>query len=53
MADQIVAFFEPTLQKDKVKVVAERHYRLVSASGLDPCVPVINSAALPDICDRS
>lgn len=35
MADQVVALFELTLQGDEVKVVEERHYRLVPASGLD------------------
>lgn len=36
MTDQIVALFELTLQDDEVKVVEERHYRLVPASELDP-----------------
>ena len=35
MTDQIVALFELTLQDDEVKVVEERHYRLVPASELD------------------
>lgn len=35
MADQVVALFELTLQDDEVKVVEERHYRLVPASELD------------------
>lgn len=33
---QIVALFELTLQDDEVKVVEERHYRLVPADQLDP-----------------
>lgn len=36
MTDQIVALFELTLQDDEVKVVEERHYRLVPASEIDP-----------------
>lgn len=36
MSDQVVALFELTLQDDEVKVVEERHYRLVPASDLDP-----------------
>lgn len=36
MADGIVALFELTIQDDQVKVVEERHYKLVPASDLDP-----------------
>lgn len=35
MADGVVAMFELTLQDDEVKVVEERHYRLVPASEID------------------
>lgn len=35
MSDNIVALFELTLQNDEVKVVEERHYRLVPAKKLD------------------
>ncbi len=35
MAAQIVALFELTLQDDEIKVVEERHYRLVPAEKLD------------------
>lgn len=35
MADGVVAMFELTLQDDQVKVVEERHYKLVPASELD------------------
>lgn len=35
MADNVVALFELTLQDDEVKVVEERHYKLVPASELD------------------
>lgn len=35
MADGTIALFELTLQNDQVKVVDERHYKLVSASELD------------------
>ncbi len=35
MADRIVALFELTLQDDEIKVVDERHYRLVPAKKLD------------------
>ena len=35
MDDQIVALFELTLQDDEIKVVEERHYRLVPAKKLD------------------
>ena len=35
MADNVVALFELTLQDDEVKVVEERHYKLVPASDLD------------------
>lgn len=35
MNDGIVVLFELTLQDDDIKVVDERHYRLVPASGLD------------------
>lgn len=36
MSDGVVALFELTLQDRAVKVVEERHYRLVPASSLDP-----------------
>ena len=35
MEDEIVALFELTLQDDEIKVVDERHYRLVPAKQLD------------------
>lgn len=35
MDDDIVAMFELTIEKDDVKVVEERHYRLVPADDLD------------------
>lgn len=35
MADRVVALFELTLQDDEIKVVEERHYRLVPAKSLD------------------
>lgn len=35
MADEIVALFELTLQDDDIKVVDEKHYRLVPSSVLD------------------
>ena len=35
MPDKSVAMFELTVQADAVKVVEERHYRLVPAAGLD------------------
>jgi len=35
MQDDIVALFELTLQDDEIKVVEERHYRLVPAKDLD------------------
>lgn len=36
MEDKVVALFELTLQDDEIKVVEERHYRLVPANELDP-----------------
>ncbi|MCY4503105.1 MAG: endonuclease [Alphaproteobacteria bacterium] len=36
MQERIVALFELTLQGDEIKVVEERHYRLVPADRLDP-----------------
>ena len=36
MSDERVAMFELTIQDDIVKVVDEKHYRLVQSSGLDP-----------------
>ena len=36
MDAQVVALFELTLQNDEIKVVEERHYRLVPAEKLDP-----------------
>jgi len=35
MDDQIIALFELTLQEDEIKVVEERHYRLVPAKKLN------------------
>lgn len=35
MDDDVVALFEITLQKQEIKVVEERHYRLVPAKNLD------------------
>jgi hypothetical protein len=35
MADQSIALFELTLQDSEVRVVQERHYRLLPASELD------------------
>ena len=35
MDDQVVAMFELALDGDEVKVVEERHYRLVPAGDLD------------------
>jgi hypothetical protein len=36
MDDKIVAMFELTIEKDDVKVVEERHYKLVPSEELDP-----------------
>lgn len=36
LEDQVVALFELTLQDDEIKVVEERHYRLVPAQEIDP-----------------
>ena len=36
MEDNIIALFELTLRDDEIKVVEERHYRLVPADRLDP-----------------
>jgi len=36
MADDRIALFELTVEEDEVKVVEERHYRLVPANQLDP-----------------
>jgi hypothetical protein len=36
MGDDIVALFELTVQDDEVKVVEERHYKLVPADKIDP-----------------
>ena len=36
MEDDIIALFELTLQDDEMRVVEERHYRLVPADRLDP-----------------
>jgi hypothetical protein len=38
MDDDVVALFELTLQDEEVKVVEERHYKLVAADKLDPDV---------------
>lgn len=35
MEDKVVALFELTIENDEVKVVEERHYKLVPADGLD------------------
>lgn len=35
MADEVVALFELTLQDDEIRVLEERHYRLVPAKALD------------------
>ena len=35
MDEQIIALFELTLQDDEIKIVEERHYRLVPAEKLD------------------
>ena len=35
MDDQVIALFELTLQDDEIKIVEERHYRLVPAEKLD------------------
>lgn len=35
MEDRAIALFELTLRKDEIKIVEERHYRLVPASDLD------------------
>ena len=35
MKDQAIALFELTLQEDEIRVVEERHYRLVPADSLD------------------
>lgn len=36
MDAQVIALFELVLQDDEIKVVEERHYRLVPAKKLDP-----------------
>ena len=36
MEDEVIALFELTLRNDEIKVVEERHYRLVPADRLDP-----------------
>ena len=35
LEDEVVALFELTLQADEIKVVEERHYRLVLADQID------------------
>ncbi len=35
MENEVIALFELTLQEDEIKVVEERHYRLVPAKKLD------------------
>ena len=35
MENEVIALFELTLQEDEIKVVEERHYRLVPAKNLD------------------
>lgn len=36
LLDDLVAIFELTVQRDEVKIVDEKHYKLVPASELDP-----------------
>ena len=36
MSDKVIALFELTVQGDEVKVVDERHYKLVPADRIDP-----------------
>ena len=36
MEDKVIALFELTLQDDEIKVVEERHYRLIPANEFDP-----------------
>jgi hypothetical protein len=38
LPDGVVAMFELTIQDDQVKVVEERHYKLVPATELDPAI---------------
>jgi hypothetical protein len=40
MPDGTVALFELTLEKDEVKVVEERHYKLVPATEVDPAAVI-------------
>ena len=35
MSDRAIALFELTLQDDGIRIVEERHYRLVPAENLD------------------
>jgi len=35
MENDVIALFELTLQEDEIKVVEERHYRLVPAKNLN------------------
>ena len=44
MDDQIIALFELTLQSDEIKVVEERHYRLVPAK-------ILNQGSIRDYRD--
>ncbi|MGD0865178.1 MAG: hypothetical protein ABSA49_06445 [Rhizomicrobium sp.] len=36
MSDKVIVLFELTVQGDEVKVVDERHYKLVPADRIDP-----------------
>lgn len=36
LTEQIIALFELTLQNDEIKVVEERHYKLIPAKSIDP-----------------
>jgi hypothetical protein len=36
MADDLIATFELTIVEDEVKIVEERHYRLVPSSDIGP-----------------
>jgi hypothetical protein len=36
MDDGVIALFELTLQDDEIRVVDERHYKLVASDQLDP-----------------
>jgi hypothetical protein len=36
MADDVIAMFELTIVEDKVRIVEERHYKLVPAAEISP-----------------